>query len=170
MAHATETSNTFISVRLGNLHGKPDRNINVASLNCHRFLCERKNTPLKKKEKERCLTATINNQGKVWVWIIHKSFVVVFFFLPLPFFVHRGERRVLSCRQTSSTAASHPILSPSLTSAGRQAAIFSSSLRVQQVTQQWLLGTGTNIAREMGWSGLHLSHTLQAQVNSSAKH
>lgn len=88
----------------------------------------------------------------------------VFFFSPLPFFVHE----ILQAELKHSGLTSNPIAEPDIS---RQAAIFSSSLRVQQqVTQQRLLGTGTNIARETGWSGRHLSRTLQAQVSSSAQH
>lgn len=127
------------------------------------------NTPLKKKMKI-CLRATTSNQGTVSVWIIHNSFVefwVWVFFFASPFLCAQGRRKspFLQTDLKHSSLTSNPITKPDIS---RQAAIFSSSLRVQQVTQQWLLGTGTNIARETGWSGLHLSRTLQAQVNSSA--
>lgn len=88
--------------------------------------------------------------------------VIAIFFSPLPLCAEEKEDSFPADSLTSNPTTELDI--------SRQAAVFSLSLGVQQVTQQWLLGTGTNIDREMGWSGLPLSCALQAWVNDFAWH
>lgn len=78
-----------------------------------------------------------------------------FVFSSSPFLCALGRKKSLQTNLKHNSLTSDPVAKPDIS---RQARIFSSSVRVQ-VTQQWLLGTGMDIARETSCKGLPVSYT-----------